>query len=392
MDPTAKIIATLGLLLLLGLATDAIARRIRLPRVTLLLVFGFVAGSGGLGLFPSGCEASFPLFANIALVMVGFLLGEKFTLSSLHKHGRYVLWISIAEVLATALVLMVGLLLIGVPARIALLLSGIAPATAPAATTDVVHEARASGRFTRTLLGIVAVDDAWGLIVFSFMVVAARAVGGQGANVQFLLAGAWEVGGAVLLGIGLGVPMAYLTGRIRPGVPTLTEALGFVFVCGGIAIWMRVSFLLASMVLGAVVANLARHHTRPFHAIEGIEWPFMILFFVLAGASLRLESLPQIGLLGIAYVILRVAGRFLGAWLGGLASHADALLRRWMGMALMPQAGVALGMALVAKQQFPELAEIILPVVIGATVLFELFGPVLTRTALVRVGEARIDR
>jgi Kef-type K+ transport system membrane component KefB len=285
--------------------------------------------------------------------------------------------------------MLVGLLLAGVRLDVALLLAGIAPATAPAATADVVHEVRAHGRFSGTLLGIVAVDDAWGLILFSLMLTAAHGCGEQGGTAVPLLGGAWELGGAFLLGIGLGMPMAYLTGRIQPGEPTLVEALGLVFLCGGIAIWLDVSFILASMVLGGIVANLARHHTRPFHAIEGIEWPFMILFFVLAGASLHIDALYHVGLIGSAYVILRVIGRVLGAWVGGVISRADPLVRRWMGMALMPQAGVALGMALVATERCPTVGEIVLTVVIAATVVFELIGPVMTRIALVRAGEVR---
>ena len=143
------------------------------------------------------------------------------------------------------------------------------------------------------------------------------------------------------------------------------------------------------MVLGAVVANLARHHSRPFHSIEGIEWPFMILFFLLAGASLHVMSLAEVGLVGALYIVGRIAGRFLGTWVGGTLSHAPPTLRRWMGIALLPQAGVALGMALVATQRFPQFSEIIFPVVIGATVLFEIIGPILTRRALVHVGDIR---
>jgi len=143
------------------------------------------------------------------------------------------------------------------------------------------------------------------------------------------------------------------------------------------------------MALGSVVANLARHHARPFHAIEGIEWPFMILFFVLAGASLHAEALYQIGLVGAAYILLRIIGRLFGSWAGGAISHAEPPMRRWMGVALMPQAGVALGMALVVIQRRPDLGEIILPVVITSTVLFEVIGPVLTRSALVHVGDLR---
>jgi Kef-type K+ transport system membrane component KefB len=391
MDDTAKILITLGILLLLGLATDVIGRRTRLPRVTLLLIFGFAIGPAGLGFLCPTEEKWFSIVANMALIMIGFLLGEKFTLSSLREHGKLVLWFSVAEVVVTALVVLVGLLLIGLQMGIALLLAGIATATDPAATTDVVHETKADGVFTRTMLGIVAVDDAWGLIVFSLMLTAVQAFIGQSSSIAPLFTGAWELGGALLIGIGLGIPMAYLTGRIKPGEPTLVEALGLVFLCGGIAIWLEVSFLLASMVLGCVVANLARHHIRPFHAIEGIEWPFMILFFVLAGASLHTEMLFQIGLVGSAYIILRIIGRLVGAWTGGAISHAEPLMRRWMGMALMPQAGVALGMALVAMQRRPDLGEIILPVVIASTVLFEVIGPILTRTGLVHVGEVNPD-
>ena len=186
--------------------------------------------------------------------------------------------------------------------------------------------------------------------------------------------------------------MSYLTGRIEPGEPSLYEALGLVFLCGGIALLLNVSFLLASMTMGAVVANLAHHHTRPFHAIEGIEWPFMILFFVLAGASLEARTLALAAGLLTAYVALRVAGRLVGGWIGGGLPPADPLTRRWMGLALLPQAGVALGMALVAAQQLPEVGEVILPVVVAATVFFEISGPIATRVALRRAVSSRSSR
>ena len=387
MHSTAETLITVGVLLLLGLVTDAIGHRTRLPRVTLLLIFGFVIGPSGLDFISPSDGKWFSVVADMALIMIGFLLGEKLTLSSLREHGKFVLWLSIAEVVGTALVVLVGLLLIGLRMDIALLLAGIAAATDPAATTDVVRETKADGVFTRTLLGIVAVDDAWGLIVFSLILTAVQAFSGQAESIGQLLTGAWELSGALLVGICLGIPMAYLTGRIKPGEPTLVEALGLVFLCGGIAIWLEVSFLLASMALGCVVANLARHHMRPFHAIEGIEWPFMILFFILAGASLPIEALYQIGRVGAGYIAFRIIGRLVGAWVGGAISHTGPLMRRWMGMALLPQAGVALGMALVATHRRPDLADMIFSAVIASTVLFEVIGPVVTRSALVHVGE-----
>jgi Kef-type K+ transport system membrane component KefB len=270
-----------------------------------------------------------------------------------------------------------------------LLLAGIAPATAPAATVDVVRELHAEGPFSETLLGIVALDDVWGLMLFSVLLAAAEFWSGT-SGLSVLGAGLWHIAGAVALGAGIGLPMAYLTGRIEPGEPTLAEALGAVLLCGGLAIFFDVSLLLAAMTMGVVVANLARHHERPFHAIEGIEWPLLILFFLFAGAELEIGSFRETGaMLGI-YVIARVAGRLLGA---KLAARSEPGLRvgfaSSMGLALMPQAGVALGMALLATQRLPQFQPF-LSLVTAATMLFELFGPVLTRRSLIRMGEVNV--
>ena len=285
------------------------------------------------------------------------------------------------------MVVFAALLSCGVSAQLALLFAGIAPATDPAATADVVHEAKTKGPFSRTLLGVVAVDDAWGLILFSCCFAAAAALSGVDGFTAPLTSALWEICGAIALGVLLGLPAAKLTGHIQPGEPTLSEALGIVFVCGGLAIWLDVSFLIASMVLGVVVVNLAKHHNRPFHAIENIEWPFMVLFFVLAGASLQLPALKSVGLIAGVYIAARAVGRVLGGWAGGAMCRTDKPTRRWIGFALMPQAGVALGMALVASSRMPQLRDFVLPVVISSTVFFELTGPLLTHYALHRVGE-----
>ncbi len=387
MEPISKTFLTIGAILLFAPAIDAIGRRTKLPRVTLLLIFGLLIGPDALDFLPALGQTWFPIVTDLALLMIGFLLGEKLAFSFLRKNARAVLWISAGEVLVTVVIMFSILFLIGVPVEIALILAGIAPASAPAATVDLVHEVKAKGNFTNILLAIVAIDDAWGLIVFSILFAFAQSLQGTSGGVDVLLAGAWELGGALLVGIALGVPMAYLTGRIRPGKPTLPEALGFVFVCGGLALYLDVSIILASMVLGGVVANLAKHHERPFHAIENIESPFMILFFVLAGASLHIDSLAEVGLIGGAYIISRVIGQVSGAWAGAMIGKSGPLVKKYMGLALMPQAGVALGMALIAGNKFPEIGGTIFPIVAGTTVLFELIGPIMTRMALAKAGE-----
>jgi Kef-type K+ transport system membrane component KefB len=179
--------------------------------------------------------------------------------------------------------------------------------------------------------------------------------------------------------------MAYLSGRIRPGEPTLAEALGLVALCAGIAVWLDLSPILAAMMMGSTVASLASHHERAFNEIDGIEWPFMILFFLLAGASLHIDELLAVGWIGVVYILARTVGTYCGAGIAARFSGAEAIIQRWMGVCLLPQAGVAIGMALMVSQRFPELKNTILPIVIGSTVFFEIIGPVITRRVLKHV-------
>ena len=390
MESVGIVLTILGALLLLGLVGDLLSHRIAVPRVTLLILFGVVIGSSGLGLLPERTEDWYPLISNVALLMVGFLLGGKLSLANLRQVGPQVLGISAFEVLGVVAFVLVGLLLAGISLPMALVLAGIAPASAPAAVNNVVEETGAEGRYTDTLLGIVAIDDAWGLIAFSLLLAVAQmlAAGADGSALGAIQYGAWDLGGALVLGLLVGVPAAFVTGRLQPGEPTQAEALGVVLLAGGLAVWLEVSYLLTALTVGATIVNLASHHERPFHEIEYIEWPFMILFFLLAGASLHVAELAEVGVAGGVYIVMRALGLVAGAFAGGRITGASPRIRRWMGWAIMPQAGVALGMALVASNQLGAIGASILPLVVGSTVVFELLGPVLTRLALIRAGEA----
>lgn len=387
----APLLITLGALFLAGLAADSVGRRTRLPRVTLLLGCGIMIGGSGLDLIPPEVQALYDFLTRAALTMVAFLLGSSLTLQTLRRHGRAILSVSALIVLCTMALVAGGLWAVGVPAPVALVLGAIATATDPAATQDALRQSGARGAFPDLLRGIVAIDDAWGLLAFA--IAAAVAAGLTSGGMELALAGAalWEIVGAIGLGLMIGLPAAFLTGRLSPGEPMQTEALGIVFLAAGLAIWAEVSFLLAGMTAGAVVANLARHHDRPFHEIENVQWPFMILFFVLAGASLKLDALAGLGLIGAAYVVMRTAGRLAGGWLGGVVAGTTARERRWVGAALLPQAGVAVGMALIAAQQFPAHKDLILSLTIGTTVIFEIAGPLATLWAVRRVRAGQDD-
>jgi Kef-type K+ transport system membrane component KefB len=337
---------------------------------------------------PDDVVAWFEPLSIIALTMVAFLLGGSLVGQTLQARARVILWISIVVVVATVLGVSGGLILIGLDPSLALILGAIAAATDPAAIADVIRQRGGKGPFSETLKGIVAIDDAWGLIVFSFVL----AFVGQSSDWSTIVLGmAHELGGAVALGLGVGVPAAFLTGRLSPGEPLQAEAIGIVFLTSGLALLLDASFLVAGMVAGAVIGRLAQHHDRAFHEIEHIQWPFMILFFLLAGASLDLDALWLMGWASGAFLGLRILTRIIGGQIGGMLGGAPITERPWYGLALLPQAGVAVGMALVASEVLPQHATAIMAFTVASTVIFELVGPAMTQFALNRVDTKRPD-
>jgi len=382
------ILLILGLLFLLGLAADLIGRHSFIPRVTMLIVAGLAVGPAGFDLLPKELvDDWFPPMTTIALSLIGFLLGPQLSLKSLRAHGKLVVGVTIGETSLALIAVTLALLAFGTPAVAALLLAGVATASAPAATFDVVHECNICNDFSDTLLAVVALDDAVALLLFSLAMALASGIDGSHPVMFSIVGGLKDIGGSLLLGLGLGIPMAYLSGRIRPGEPTLAEAMGFVLLCGGLASWLDLSPVLSAMVMGVVVASLAKHHERPFHAIEGIEWPFLILFFILAGASAHVEALLTVSGITVVYMIARCVGTYAGAWAGARAVDADPMLRRWMGLCLFPQAGVSIGMALMASQRFPGFEQFLLPVILASTIIYELTAPVITRHALLKSSQ-----
>jgi Kef-type K+ transport system membrane component KefB len=373
------ILITLGAVLLCSLAVDGLGRLTRLPRISLLVGFGVLIGPTALDLLPLDPHNVQPHVTEIALTMIAFLLGGELTRATVGAHGRAIIAVSLAVVGATVTLIGGGLMALGAPWTLALLLAGVGLATDPAAVREVARELNADGPRTRMVLGIVAIDDAWGLIAFS-VILGFVVAGGSGLAGE-LGEALYEIGGALGIGLALGLPGAALTGRIRPGEPTLLEALGLVLLCAGLASWLEVSVLLAGMTTGCVIANLARHHERPFHEIEHVSWPFMIVFFVLAGAAADLRVLGGVLPLALGYIALRTVARVAGGWLGARIAGSP-LSGVGTGLALTPQAGVALGMALVGAEAVPDVAEPLLAVAVGSTVLFEIAGPLLTRRAL----------
>lgn len=377
----------IGLMLLAGYVAHIVGPKITIPRVSLLLLAGVVCGPSVLGLVPDKINEWFPFVAHMALAMVGFLLGESFVGKEIKKKGRMVLGITIGETVLTAGMVFAVLLLIGTPVPMALIMAGIAPASAPAAIFETVREGKSKGPLTDTVLGVVAIDDAFGVILFSLFLVTAQGIAGEGAHFYQLLKGLWEVFGAVLLGILISFPMLWATKKVREGRATLAEAAGFVFLCAGLASVLKVSYLLSTMILGVIMANRAKENMRPFHAIEGVREPFLAVFFVLAGLGFEPGKLAVLGFTGVVYVMGRTAGLVLGGTIAGKIVRAPKVVQSRVGWCILTQAGVALGFALLAQEQLPEYGDSVLPLIVGTTIIFEVTGPFIARWHLGKAGE-----
>lgn len=381
-----SLLIALGALFLSGLVADLISRKTGFPRVTLFLFIGLGAGGAGFDMIPPALQEWYDALSVIALTMVAFLLGGGLHRDTLRQHGRAIMIISLAIVLGTLVVVTIGLTAMGMPLGLALLLAAIATATAPAATNDVITQSGVNNGFTQTIRGIVAIDDVWGLLAFSLVLVAVGQLQGDHGLEGLLLAGR-EAGGAIALGFAIGVPAAMVTGRLRDGEPLQIEALSLVFLCAGLSLWLEVSFLITGMVVGAVIVNLATHHTKAFNEISHIQWPFVVLFFILAGAELDMDVARTLGAIGLGFVVLRTLSRIIGGWVGARLANVPQNEVPWYGVALLPQAGVAIGMALIAAQRFPAWGAEIIALTIGTTVVFEIFGPIATLIAIKRAQQ-----
>ncbi|MBR6525401.1 MAG: cation:proton antiporter [Clostridia bacterium] len=383
-----NILLIIAIALAAGLMLSRLAGKLKLPNVTAFLIAGLLIGPSVFGLITHEALSSMAVVSEAALGFIAFSIGGEFKLSHLKKIGKAPLTITVAQGVATAFFIDAGLILLGFDLPTALLLGAIGLATAPAATLMVVRQYKADGPVTRMLLPVVAMDDALGLMVYSISASVAQALlGGEMTVGSMVVAPLVEIIGSLALGIALGVVLTYLSNFFRSRGNKL--ALTIACILAGVALcsmW-HLSSLLVCMMIGAVVVNLSNNNKVIMEQTDRFTPPLFLLFFVLSGAELNLSVLPAVGLLGIAYVVLRSLGKCLGTTAGALIVKSDKNIRNYLGFTLLPQAGVAIGMATLTVGRFPELGSMINTVVLAGVLVFELFGPIITKWALTRSGE-----
>ncbi len=382
----------LGFVALTGVASARLISKIGFPSVTAYLLLGVLIGPSVLKLLPGGLLTASNLIANIVLGVVAFGIGQNFQLARFKEIGKSVLWVSVLEACgAWVFVTLAFLFLLGQPLYVALLFGAIASATAPAATIMVIREYRAKGVFTNTLLGVVAIDDAWCLIIFAVSLAVSKAlyvnVTDTVVLLKTILLSMLEIGGAFVLGTASAYVLSYFSKYIHSATDLFICTFGYILLCVGLALAFHLSVLLSCMFLGAVLMNIHPLPNKFFDSLQHIEPLLFLLFFVLAGANLEIGLLKNLGLAGLVYLAFRVAGKVLGAYWGAQISNASEPIKKYLGLGLVPQAGVALGCALIVKADFPEVGRLIFSTIVATTVVYELIGPICTKTALSKAGE-----
>lgn len=381
----------LSLAMIVGLLMTRVMKKINLPNVTGYLIAGLLVGPYCLNIFSVENLEGFAILTNAALGFIAFSIGGEFKLSSLKQLGAKVFVITLFEAVGATVIVSTVMILLGIDTSLALILGAIASATAPAATLMVVRQYKASGPVTSTLLPVVAIDDAVCLMLFSILSSVAKSLE-AGAGFDFkstILKPILEIVGSLVIGFAVGFVLSIATKFFKSRANRISLAVTAVFLGVGLSELLGLSSLLLCMAIGAAMANFSKVSDAVMECTDRWTPPLFMLFFVISGAEFNFEIFKTVGLIGVLYLILRSAGKYFGAMAGCALVKTEKNVKKYLGITLLPQAGVAIGMAQLSLTVVPEYGEQIRAVILCATLVYELVGPLLTKIALTKAGEIK---
>lgn len=380
----------LGLMIFVGMALGRLVKKIKLPNVTGYLLAGLLLGPAVLGILSDDFLTSIEIISDAALGFIAFSIGNEFKVSYFKRVGATPIVIACFESFFAVVFVSAALKISGCSTTFSLVLGSIAAATAPAATIMVIKQYRAKGPVTETLLSVVAIDDATALIMYSLSIALATALSGKAASTtDLILSPVIEIGGALVVGAILGFLFLIPLKFFKKDGNRLSLIIAFIFMGLGLSKLCGFSSLLLCMAMGAIIANFSPDVNHIMDLSDKITPPIFMLFFVASGAGLKLSVLPTVGVAGIIYIVFRVLGKMFGASMGAIVCKADKNIRKYLGPALIPQAGVAIGLSLAAANVVPEYATQIRTVILCGTLIYELIGPAVSKTCLKKAGEIK---
>ena len=389
----AMVIISIALMLFLGFLGTRITKRLKLPNVTAYILVGILIGPYALNLVPQNIVSNMDFLSDIALAFIAFSTGEFFKFSVLKKNGPKVVIITILEsLMASLLVFIVMFVVLRLNLAFSIVLAALAAATAPASTVMTIRQTGAKGDFVDTLLQVVALDDVVGLIAYSIAIsVAVASMSGGGINFKSIIEPILINAGILVLGGFFGVFLKWLMPKKRSNDNRLIISISMIFLFCGICALLQVSPLLGCMSMGTIYINIT-NDDKLFKQLNYFTPPILLLFFVRSGINFNLDSLfksngtigsiPLI-LIGIIYFIIRIIGKYIGAFLGCWQVKKPKEVRNNLGLALIPQAGVAIGLAaLGARTLGGEQGSALETIILASSVLYELIGPVCAKLSL----------
>ncbi len=391
-------LASLAIILLFALGAGHLVKLFRIPEVTGYLLAGVLVGPSGLRWVSHDNLDSLKVFSEVGLGLILFSIGGSFDINRFRQTGRLIVIVTLFESMATALAVFVGMLLIGQPPTIALVFAAIVIETGAASTLMVMREVDSTGPLTETVTGVIGLNNVLALVAFSivmgsidlYALSSTQSLAAADFLRQLYLLG-WQFLGSCALGFLIGLVLGAWGSRLHDESEMVTLLIGSILLAVGVATLLHASPLIATLAMGATVVNLSRESDKLFASLSRTDPPLYVVFFVLAGAELDLSLLPSLGLAGIVYVVARSAGKFAGASTAARMTRMSPDVQKNIGFALFAQAGLAIGLVLIAREHLPESGALITTVVLGGVAIFEIFGPLAARYALVRSGEVKSE-
>lgn len=382
-NETAQVILTLSVMLFAGFLMTRLTKKLKLPNVTGYILAGIALGPYLLDVVPHALIPKMGFLTDMALAFIAFGVGRYFKRSKLKKSGAGILILTLFEALAASVVVTFTMLLFGLPLPFCLLLGAIASATAPASTVMTIRQFHAKGPFVDTILQVVALDDAVALVAFSVCSACATALS-SAAGVSFtalFLPVLWNLLAVAAGGAG-GLLLHKLIDGERSDDHKLILVVACLMVITGLCSALDISPLLSCMALGTVYSN-AGGQQWTFDRVSAATPPVLLLFFMLSGINLEVPMLASVGAVGIAYFFARIAGKYAGAWVGARIIHAPVGTQRYMGLALVPQAGVSIGLAALGQRILPpDMGVLLSTIILSSGVLYEMVGPACAKLSL----------
>jgi Kef-type K+ transport system membrane component KefB len=387
----------IGIAIIFGFISGRFSKRLKFPGVVGYLFAGLILGPSIFKIFNLELLDKIGVFNDLALGIVAFIIGSEIRMSTLQKMGGGITTIIFLESFGASLLVALGVYLLTHRLYMALIFGAMAPASAPAGTAVVLQEYKAKGPLTDALYAVVGLDDGLAIMIYAFAAALAKIFlnGGSVSFFNVIEGPLIEILGAIVLGGLIGLVLGYFIRKLYGKNEVLAVSLGAILVCTGLSKYFHVSLILSNLSLGIVFVNLfLLANRRAYQAIQSITLPIYIIFFVIAGAHLQIKLLPSMGFLGLIYIICRMSGLIGGAFLGATISKQDPAIRKYLGLGILSQAGVAIGLAILVTREFgslgkagQDLAVLVINTIAATTIIFEIIGPIATKFAIWKAGE-----